>query len=168
MSRRLLASLIAGAAVAMACYFWVIAERWPPPNLVFYLGTPSIALSFMVAGIAAWLRWPASRLGLLLTVVGYLDLLPVMDYLNNPAAFTFGNVSVPFSGAALAHLGLAWPSGRLRSRFERGVVIAEYASAIGFSVLSTMFWEPRFLGCTGSSSSTAFSRCSTCWARPCS
>src|SRR5260370_36044743 len=113
MSRRLLASLIAGAAVAMACYFWVIAERWPPPNLVFYLGTPSIALSFMVAGIAAWLRWPASRLGLLLTVVGYLDLLPVMDYLNNPPAFPFGNVSAPFSAAGLAHLGLSWPIGRV-------------------------------------------------------
>jgi hypothetical protein len=74
-------------------------------------------------------------------------LLPALDYLDNSASFTFGNLALPFSGAALVHLGLAWPSGRLRSRFERGVVVAEYVSAVGFSVLSMMFWDPAYSGC---------------------
>ncbi|HEX5295485.1 MAG TPA: sensor histidine kinase, partial [Streptosporangiaceae bacterium] len=92
-------------------------------------------------------RWPSSPLGLLFSLVGYLDLLPALDYLDNSASFTFGNLALPFSGAALVHLGLAWPSGRLRSRFERGVVVAEYVSAVGFSVLSMMFWDPAYSGC---------------------
>jgi signal transduction histidine kinase len=149
MNSRLLCGLVAGAAVTTAGYFWITAQYWPPPGLVFYLGTPAIALSFMAAGIAAWLRWPASRLGLLFTIVGYLYLLPALDILRSPVPFTLGNVIYPLSGAALAHLGLAWPTGRLRSGFERGVVIAEYASAAVFSVLSMMFFQPRFLGCTG-------------------
>ena len=150
MSRRLLAGLIAGAALGMAYYFLVARPPGLNSYLIFYLGPPAIALSFLAAGIAAWLRWPSSPLGLLFTIVGYLTLLPALDYLNNPVAFTLGNVAVPFAGAALAHLGLAWPTGRLRSRFERGVVIAEYASAVGFSVLGTMFWDPAFSGCDAS------------------
>jgi hypothetical protein len=139
--------LIVGAVVAMAYYFLVTHRPGPLPNLVFYLGAPAIALSFLAAGIAAWLRWPTSRLGLLFSIVGYLELVPALDWLNNPVGFTLGNLSVPFAGAALAHLGLAWPSGRLRSRFERGVVIAEYASAVGLSLLAMMVWAPAFSGC---------------------
>jgi signal transduction histidine kinase len=149
-SRRLLAALIAGAAIGMAYYFLVTAEPWRSPELVFYLNTPAVGLSFLVAGIAAWLRWPSSRLGLLFTIVGYLELLPAISNLNNPVAFTFGNVTYPIVGAALAHLGLAWPTGRLRSRFERWVVIAEYASNVGFNLLGTMFWNPVFSGCNAS------------------
>jgi signal transduction histidine kinase len=129
-------------------YYFAVAR---PPGwngfLIFYLGTPAVALAFLAAGLAAWLRWPSSRLGLLFSLVGYLGLLPALDYLDNAAGFTFGNFAIGLSGAALAHLGLAWPSGRLRSRFERGVVVAEYLSAVGFSLLSMMFWDPAYSGC---------------------
>ena len=98
------------------------------PDLPFLISTAIIGLSFLAAGIAAWQRWPASRLGLLFTIVGYAYLLPpTLANLPNPLAFTIGNLTATVSGAALAHLALAWPSGRLRSRFERWVVIAEYA-----------------------------------------
>jgi signal transduction histidine kinase len=148
MSRHLLTALIAGAAIGLACYFLAVAEPWRSPGLIYVLNTPVIALSFLVAGIAAWLRWPSSRLGLLFTIVGYFNLLPAVNNLNNPVAFAIGNMSFPLAGAALAQLGLAWPTGRLRSRFERWVVITEYASAIGFSVLEIVFWKPAFSGCT--------------------
>jgi hypothetical protein len=112
MSRRSLAALIAGAAAAMAYYFLVARPPGFNAYLIFYLGTPAIALAFLAAGIAAWLRWPSSRLGLLFSIAGYLYLLPALNYLNDAPAFTLGNLAVPFSGAALAHLGLAWPTGK--------------------------------------------------------
>ncbi|HEY1002385.1 MAG TPA: histidine kinase [Streptosporangiaceae bacterium] len=147
MSRRSLAGLIAGAAAAMAYYFLVARPPGFNAYLIFYLGTPAIALAFLAAGIAAWLRWPSSRLGLLFSIAGYLYLLLALNYLNDAPAFTFGNLAIPFSGAALAHLGLAWPTGKLRSWFERGVVVAEYTTAVGFSLLSMMFWDPAYSGC---------------------
>ena len=107
-------------------------------------------MAFLAAGLAAWLRWPGSRLGLLFSLVGYFTLLPALDYLDNSAGFTIGNAAVSLAGAALAHLGLAWPTGRLRSRFERGVVVAEYASAAGLSLLGMLFWDPAFSGCDAS------------------
>ena len=150
MSRRALAWLIAGAVAATACYFLVARPPGPNAYLIFYLGTPAVAVAFLAAGLAAWLRWPGSRLGLLFSLVGYFTLLPALDYLDNPAGFTIGNAAVSLAGAALAHLGLAWPTGRLRSRFERGVVVAEYASAAGFGLLGMLVWDPAFSGCDAS------------------
>ena len=150
MNRALRAAVIAGAITAAGCLAWA---AWPPtsqfaPILASML---VIGLSFMMAGIAAWQRWPSSRLGLLFTIVGYLYLVPyALVNLANPAAFTFGNLSQGFYGAALAQLGLAWPSGRLRSRFECGVVIAEYVSAAVFGLAGMMFWNPTFDGCPAS------------------
>jgi signal transduction histidine kinase len=150
MSRRALAWLIAGAAAATACYFLVARPPGNASYLVFYLGTPAVGVAFLAAGLAAWLRWPSSRLGLLFSLVGYFTLLPALDYLDNSVGFTIGNAAVSLAGAALAHLGLAWPTGRLRSRFERGVVVAEYASAAGLSLLGMLFWDPAFSGCDAS------------------
>jgi signal transduction histidine kinase len=150
MSRRLLAVLIAGAIAAAGTLAW---SGWPPhsdylPILVCY---EAIGLSFLVAGIAAWVRWPASRLGVLFTIAGYLYLVPyILVNLANPVAFTIGNLGQGIYTAAVAHLGLAWPTGRLRSRFECGVVITEYVTAVGFSLAAAVFWNPAFSGCNAS------------------
>ena len=150
MSRRLLAVLIAGAIAAAGSLAW---SGWPPhsdylPILICY---EVIGSSYLVAGIAAWVRWPASRLGLLFTIAGYLYLLPyILVNLANPVAFTIGNLGQGIYTAAVAHLGLAWPTGRLRSRFECGVVIAEYVTAVGFSTAAIVFWNPAFSGCDAS------------------
>ena len=147
MTRRLLAVLIAGAIAAAGSLAW---SGWPPhsdygPILICY---EVIGLSFLAAGIAAWVRWPASRLGLLFSIAGYLYLLPyILINLANPVAFTVGYLGQGIYTAAVAHLGLAWPSGRLRSKFERGVVIFDYVQITGFSVAATMFWNPAFSGC---------------------
>ena len=150
MSRRLLAVLVAGAIAATGTLAW---SGWPPhsdylPILICY---EVIGLSFLAAGIAAWVRWPASLLGLLFTIVGYLYLVPyILVNLANPVAFTIGNASQGIYTAALAHLALAWPTGHLRSGFERAVIIALYVTGVGFGVGGMMFWNPAFSGCNAS------------------
>jgi len=150
MNRWLRAAMIAGATAAVGCFVWsswLPNSQYAPVEVSFAV----VGLSFMVAGIAAWQRWPASRLGLLFTMVGYLYLVPyILVNLANPAAWTIGNLSEGISGAALAHLGLAWPGGRLRSRFECGVVVANYMQNIAFNMAATMFWNPAFSGCNAS------------------
>ena len=150
MNRWLRAALIAGAIAAVGCFVWT---SWPPNSQYapVEISFAVVGLSFMVAGIAAWQRWPASRLGLLFTIVGYLYLVPyILVNLANPVAWTIGNVTEGIYGAALAHLGLAWPSGRLRSRFECGVIVADYVQNIAFNTAATMFWNPAFSGCNAS------------------
>jgi signal transduction histidine kinase len=150
MNRWLRATLIAGAITAAGCFVWT---SWPPNSQYapVEISLAVVGLSFMVAGIAAWQRWPASRLGLLFTIVGYLYLVPyILVNLANPVAWTIGNVSQGVYGAALAHLGLAWPTGRLRSRLECGVIVADYVQNIAFNTAATMFWNPAFSGCNAS------------------
>ncbi len=149
MSRRLRAILIAGA-VAMVAYEIVVSYvPGPPPELIFVITNAAVGLSFLVAGIAAWQRWPASRLGLLFTIVGYAWLLPQVGQLHYALPFTISNITANIYAASLAHLALAWPSGRLRSRFERGVVVAVYTWNTGQSIVSLLFWNPRTNGCAG-------------------
>jgi signal transduction histidine kinase len=147
MGRWLRAALIAGATAAAGCFVWsswLPESQYVPTEISFAV----VALSFMVAGIAAWQRWPASRLGLLFTIVGYLYLVPyILVNLANPVAWTIGNAGEGIYTVALAHLGLAWPTGRLRSRFERGVIVADYVQNIAFNTAATMFWNPAFSGC---------------------
>ncbi|MGO8959494.1 MAG: sensor histidine kinase [Streptosporangiaceae bacterium] len=148
MTRRLQATLIAAAAVLLVYYVVVNDSPWPPPDPLLYIVTAAVGLAYLAAGFAAWQRWPASRIGLLFFVVGVAWLLPAMVNLANPVAFTIGNLTEPLYGASLAHLALAWPTGRLRSRLERWLVAAEYGWTIGVSLAGTMFWNPRFSGCT--------------------
>jgi signal transduction histidine kinase len=147
MSRRLRAALIVGAVAMMVYYVGVSYRPWPWPDPAIFYTNAAVGLSFLVAGIAAWQRWPTIRLGLLFSIVGYLWLLPAMVNLQNPVAFTIGNVAELFYGPALAHLALAWPTGRLRSRFERGVIVFDYAFTIGSNIIGTMFWNPRTTIC---------------------
>jgi signal transduction histidine kinase len=150
MNRALRAALVAGAVAAVGCFVW---SSWPPNSRYapVEVSFAVVGLSFMVAGIAAWQRWPTSRLGLLFSIVGYLYLVPyILVNLANPVAWTIGNLSEGISGAALAQLGLAWPTGRLRSRFECGVVVANYVQNIAFNTAATMVWNPAFSGCNAS------------------
>ena len=147
MNRWLRAALIAGATAAVGLFVWsswLPNSRYVPVEISFAV----VALSFMVAGIAAWQRWPSSRLGLLFTIVGYLYLVPyILVNLANPVAWTIGNLSEGIYGSALAQLGLAWPGGRLRSRFECGVIVADYGQNIALNTAATLFWNPAFSGC---------------------
>jgi hypothetical protein len=119
----------------------------PAPAVVWVITSSAIGLSFLAAGLAAWRRWPANRLGLLFSIAGYAWWLPNVGYLPYALAFTFGNVVPTVYMASLAHLALAWPTGRLRSRFERWVVVAVYVWNIGGTIISMLFWNPGAYGC---------------------
>jgi signal transduction histidine kinase len=148
MSRRLRAALVAGAVAALVFQIVVRYVPGPGPPLIWTVLNVPVGLSFLMAGLAAWQRWPASRLGLLLTIVGYAWILPNVGFLPYAVPFTISNLTQSIYTASLAHLALAWPGGRLRSGLERGVVIAEYAWVIGQSFVSMLFWNPRATGCS--------------------
>jgi signal transduction histidine kinase len=147
MNGRLLAALAAGGIATVVCQVGVIYWHGPFPPLITTVITVSIGASFLLAGLAAWRRWPASRLGLLFTITGYAWVLPSMAHLPYALPFTIGNLIANVYAAALAHLALAWPTGRLRSRFECGVVIAIYSWNTAQSLVDMLFWNPAASGC---------------------
>lgn len=150
-------SVIAGVAVAVGVESLFVVRAGPafspagtaPFGVVILLvaGWGAVA-----AGIVVKWRHPTRRSSVLLVVAGFALLLAEWD---NPAApssavFSVGLLLTAATPAALAHLALSFPSGRLGGLLDRAVVTVGYATAIGllgFGVAAT--FDPRSAGCSG-------------------
>jgi len=150
MSRRLRAVLIAGlVTVTVFSVVTFYVNSWPePPGPAIYVITPTLVLlAYLGVGLIAWQRHPAERIGLLFTIVGYAWFLPALTRLHYPLPFTIGYLTGSLYQASLAHLALAWPYGRLRSRLDKAVVAASYTWNVGNNIVQMLFWNPRTNGC---------------------
>jgi signal transduction histidine kinase len=105
-----------------------------------------VAPSFMGTGLFAWWRRPRNRTGLLMYAVGAAFLLTALKEANAPAAFDLGLVLSNVFIAVVAHLLVAFPTGRLQGRVERRLVGVFYASTVVLSVAPVLF--KRSCGCT--------------------
>ena len=111
------------------------AEKSPGPSLALDLLLP---WAFAAAGLIAMLRRPENGTGRLLLTVCIAWLLSLLSGSADRAIYTVGEASGALALAAVTHLVLAYPSGRLQSRFERAVVASGYALAIGANVAMMM------------------------------
>ena len=127
MSKRSAAAVVAVATALLAAAVVPATMRGGaiPFRAVRELG---VGVLFVVAGLLGWARRPASSIGRLLTVAGLVWLLArVLVWSGtNSVVFTVGLVVVLLPIAFLAHLAVAFPSGRVGSKFERVVVVAAY------------------------------------------
>ena len=106
----------------------------------------AVTWSFVVAGLVARHRRPENRTGLLMTGVGLAWVLNAFADAPIGAGVAIAVVSSSLWAAALLHLVLAYPSGRLTTRRTRLIVIAAYVDTAGVAVLLTPFTEPRLDG----------------------
>jgi signal transduction histidine kinase len=97
-----------------------------------------IILPYVLGGLVAWYRSPESRFGPLMIAAGFVTLLTSISSANWNLASTIGSAFdlVPF--AVFLHVFLAFPTGVLRSRGERLLVGASYATALGFQVVGLL------------------------------
>jgi signal transduction histidine kinase len=147
MSRRTGAALAAAAVATVAFKVAVTVVPRPAPDPVWVITSSAVGLSYLAAGLAAWRRWPASKLCWLFSVPAYLWLLPNIGYLPYALTFTVAGLVLNAYSAALAHLALAWPAGQLRSRSERWLVVVLYAWNIGLSLVTAFFVPGCGPGC---------------------
>ena len=83
-----------------------------------------IGWSFIGAGLVAWSRAQSSRFGKLMILTGFAWFLSVLAASDNSVLFTIGLAFGAIALATVAHLVLAFPSGRLETPAER-IVVAE-------------------------------------------
>jgi signal transduction histidine kinase len=83
-------------------------------------------------GLVAWFRQPQSHLGILMIAGGFAMGLSTLQFEGQDHLFTVGALFDIVPAALFLHVFLAFPDGRLSSRFERTLVGTAYASAIGF------------------------------------
>jgi signal transduction histidine kinase len=116
----------------------LIIDASPPIPVWFQICLPVFASTYVVAGIPAALRRPASRMGPLMIATGLVWLLAELANSGIPALVAAGLIFATLPLAMVFHLLLAFPSGRLRGRASVVTV------AVGYFVCTVM-QAPQYL-----------------------
>jgi signal transduction histidine kinase len=126
------AAALAVAAAAASLGFAVAANSADPVQ-VFLMEW--VAVPYVAAGVIAWWRRPKSRLGPLMVAGGLASAFSGWQVAEASGVYTFGAAFDIVPAALFLHVCLAFPDGRLRSTFERGLVGVAYASAVGLQLV---------------------------------
>ena len=102
-----------------------------------------ILLAFVASGIVARFQRPDNRTGTLLIIVGFSWFLGALSTVDNAYVFTAGLVLGTLFTALLAHLLLAFPTGRLPERADRVIAATFYAVVLLGPTLAYLFDEGK-------------------------
>jgi signal transduction histidine kinase len=94
-----------------------------------------ISVPYIVAGLIAWWHRPESRLGVLMIAGGLATGLSGLAFSQLAPPHTVGVAFDVLPAVIFLHVFLAFPKGCLRSRFERLLVGAGYAAAMGLQLV---------------------------------
>jgi signal transduction histidine kinase len=131
------AALVAGGiAVALV----LTSDHEQHPAVATALGL-FVSWSFIVAGLIGWTRRPTNRTGMLMVAVGFGVFVGSLSEANYSVPYTLGALFGSLFIAMFIHLLLAYPSGEVRSRKARALVIAAYVTAFVAPLLDSMFPE---------------------------
>jgi hypothetical protein len=145
----MIATAVAGAAAVVADAI-LMATSPNPPAAAAVVAHPAIGAVWIAAGLVAWARYPTFRTGPLMIVSGFLWLALVLFAWRGTVSVTFGQPIDFLSFAVAAHLFVAFPSGRLRTRTDRLLVSGVYANAFVLGGLARqLFLGPKRDWCAG-------------------
>lgn len=119
----------------------LIARPADPNYVLVLLLFPATASVYLGAGIVAWSRRPANRIGALMIVGALAWLGAGLLNVAVPALAGAGFVLSSLPLAIVMHLLLGFPSGRLRSRADRVVVAAIYVATILLEAPAYLFGQ---------------------------
>jgi signal transduction histidine kinase len=128
----------AGWSLALALTNDAIGQDMGEP-LVIALLSVWVTLSYILCGLLAWWHRPASRFGPLMIAAGFANFLASLSWGTNEFFFTVGQAVDLLPPVLFLHVFLAFPSGRLEGRFERGLVVAAYVTAISLELVRMSF-----------------------------
>ncbi len=120
----------AGASVVLALTSDHVSEPVIQSTLIDW-----ITLPYILSGVIAWWRRPENRLGPLMVAAGFATFLSTLQWTSSDVPFTVGQTLDLVPVALFLHVFLAFPSGRLERRFDRWLVAATYAMAIGLELV---------------------------------
>src|SRR5829696_5159083 len=129
----------ASTAVVIGSLILALAsEQLDLPGLrAFLIGW--IVIPYVVSGMVAWWRRPASRLGPLMVATGFGMAITPLQWSDQPLVYSVGHLFDMLPAALFLHVFLAFPTGRLTARPEQVVVVACYVTVLGLQLLKVIF-----------------------------
>jgi signal transduction histidine kinase len=131
-----LVGLVAGAVVLAIAIESDHADEVQIGAVVF---TPLIGWSFIGTGLYAWWRRPENRFGALMTAVGFVWFCSTLAASDVPTLFAIGGLTAALPYALLLHLLVAFPSGRLETRWEKILVGLAYFDCTVMQTLGVLW-----------------------------
>jgi signal transduction histidine kinase len=107
---------------------------------------PLTGWALIGTGIFAWLRRPENNFGALMIVLGFASCLASLRVATEPWIFATGLLFITSQWAVLYHMLLAFPTGTLRSGFERMLVALSYFSAVVVWPVQVLFLDTSRMG----------------------
>jgi signal transduction histidine kinase len=96
------------------------------------LPTVAIGWTAITAGLIAWWRRPANRVGVLMTAFGFAALIRTWQYSSEQFVFVLGFALGGLAYALYGHVALAYPTGRVSGRAERLLLYVGYVVSVAF------------------------------------
>ena len=134
---------IVGCAAAASSFMLAVAgtgvgvELGEP--LVIAILTGFLTLSYVLCGLLAWGRRPASRFGQLMIAAGFVNFISTLSWSKSAVPHTLGQAIDLVPPVLFLHVFLAFPDGRLKGRFVRALVVGSYGAAIGLELARMHF-----------------------------
>jgi signal transduction histidine kinase len=97
-----------------------------------------VILPYVLGGLIAWWRRPASSFGPLMVAGGFAMFLSGLQWANAPLPYTLGLFFDLLPVVIFLHVSLAVPDGLLERRAERALVAAGYLAAFGLQVVKML------------------------------
>ena len=139
------AGLFAGLGAA-----WIVSNAGPGRPVVpdVPLALPVAILvgwSFIGSGLLSWQPGQQNRLGLVLVFTGFAWFASMLSDAHNPVLFTAGQVLYPFYYAGFLYLILSFPSGRLRGRLDRALMVVTIGLVAVINPAALLFADSQML-----------------------
>ncbi len=129
----------AGVALALLAYRVQVDEGFSPRDRAVAIVT--VGLAFLLAGLAAWSRRPANRLGPLMIAAAFALLLRQLRHSHDALLFTTFFALGDVAYALVGHSVLAYPAGRVIDRYERALIRVGYATVLVFPFAVLLFYD---------------------------
>jgi signal transduction histidine kinase len=114
----------------------------PGPVLTLVVG-----VSLLGSGFASWRARPENRLGPIMVFTGFAWFSAQLTEAQAPWIYTIGLVVQSVFVVGVVYLLLSFPSGRLPSMVDRGVVVVGAALTVGLQTLAMLYGDGSGLGC---------------------
>jgi signal transduction histidine kinase len=144
-----LAALVCGAGVAAL----VLASDRADADLAWAMFGPLVVWSFVGTGLYAARRRPASRVGVLMVLLGFAWCLPALSFANSRLVYSLALVVGGLWGGVFLHLVVSFPTGRLAPGWDRAIATAGYLLFTVGSIPALLVAGPSDLGCDDCASS---------------
>jgi signal transduction histidine kinase len=119
-----------------------------PPTLLEQGIDALVATTWLVLLLVSMARQPTGRMWKLIFLVAATSKLDTLGYVPNSVVWSIAHLVQDVGPAFYIHLVLAFPSGSLRTRFDRFVVGLAYAFVLVWSLLQLLLGGEWVIACT--------------------